>query len=70
LFTHICEFDGTLRARVAEQVARHWMKFSCRNDFGQFLHIDGFDIEDVYASEKMCKRRELEGEEKGSERAY
>lgn len=46
------------------------MEFSCRNDFGQFLHVDGFDIEDVYASEKMCKRRELEGEEKGSERAY
>lgn len=44
------------------------MEFSCRNDFGQFLHVDGFDIEDVYASEKMCKRGELEGEEKKKER--
>jgi len=41
------------------------MKFSCRNDFGQFLHVDGFDIEDVYESEKMCKRKELK--EKGRE---
>lgn len=46
-FTHIGQFDGSLGAGIHEPVATLWMEFGSSNDFGQFLHVCRFYVNDI-----------------------
>lgn len=46
---HVGQLDGALRASVHKPVAAGGMEFGGRDDFGEFLHICGFDIDNVKA---------------------
>lgn len=45
--THVAQLDVTLRARVHEKVAMNGVELGRGDDFGQFLHIHGLDVDDV-----------------------
>lgn len=45
--SHIAQPDGALAARIHEQIAFGWMKFGGGDDFGQFLHVGRFDVDDI-----------------------
>ena len=49
---HICELNGTLRARVHEVVAVYWVELGSGDDLCQLFHVDGFDIDDVCESSR------------------
>lgn len=44
---HIGKLDGTLGAGIHEPVAALRMKLGGGDNFGQFFHIGGFDVDDV-----------------------
>ena len=46
--THVCKLDVTFWARVHEKVALRGMEFRRSDDLCQLLHIDRFDIHNVY----------------------
>ena len=45
--THIGKLDVALRARVHEEVTMNRVELGGSDDFGQFLHVDGFDVDDI-----------------------
>ena len=45
--THISELDVTLRARVHEEITMDGVELGGSDNFGQFLHVHGFDVDDV-----------------------
>ena len=45
--THVGELDVALRARVHEKVAVDGVELRRGDDFSQFLHVHGFDVDDV-----------------------
>lgn len=46
---HVCKLNSTLGAGIHEPITALRVKFSCGDDFSQFLHIGWFDIDDVEA---------------------
>lgn len=46
-FTHIGQFDRSLRAGIHEPIATLWVEFGGSDDFGQFFHICRFNVNDV-----------------------
>lgn len=46
--THVCKFDVTFWARVHKKIALRGMEFGRSDDLRQLLHIDRFDIHDIY----------------------
>ena len=45
---HVGKFDIALRARVHEKVAMDGVELGGSDDFGQLLHVHGFDVDDVW----------------------
>lgn len=48
-FTHICKFDCSLRTCIHEPIAALRVKLSSSDDLCKFLHVRGFDIDNVKA---------------------
>jgi hypothetical protein len=48
-FSHIGEFDGAFRGGIHEPITALGMELGSGDDFGQFLHIGGFDVDNVKA---------------------
>jgi hypothetical protein len=48
-FSHIGELDGAFGAGVHEPITTLGMELGGGDDFGQFLHIGGFDVDNVKA---------------------
>lgn len=46
---HVGQLDGALRAGVHKPVAAGGVEFGSGDDFGEFLHISGFNIDNVKA---------------------
>ena len=49
VFSHVRQFDSTLRACVHEPVAALGVKLCSGDDLGQLLHVCGLDVHDVEA---------------------
>ena len=47
-FPHICQLDRTLGARVHKIVAIYRVELGTSDDFGELLHVDGFDVDNVW----------------------
>ena len=58
--THVSQLDCPFRAGIHEVVAIEWMKFSGCDDLGKLLHVDGLDVNDVFADLSMRSQGERE----------
>lgn len=47
-FSHVRELDGSLGARIHEEVAVDGVELGGRDDFGELLHVDGLDVDNVW----------------------
>lgn len=46
-FSHVAQLDGSFAAAVHKQVAVNRVEFGSSNNFGQLLHIDWLDVDNV-----------------------
>lgn len=46
--THVRKLDVAFRTGIHEHVALCWMKLGGSDDLRQLLHIDGFDVHDIW----------------------